>query len=259
MNLRPSGYEPVDTPSNTADRRRLTTVNILTERYSCQRVVPSVRLCQVVGLQSGFSHQSDIVEWAPPTPATLRSQRRISRDVNLNVTGNPPSRSICCRRAPLSVVAARSSAPLGYTLHVRKSTLVAVIISVTISACSPALAPSSDSPKPTSSTATSTTITTSTPGHTPVWLTVKYRSDTVDVAHSRFAYVDGGSSSLVGAAFYDASNGYMIVLLNGTAYHYCNMPSTLWLGFSSAVSLGSFYNADIKGRFDCRTGNIPEY
>lgn len=33
--------------------------NVLMGRYACQRVLPGVRLCQVVGLQSGFRHRTD--------------------------------------------------------------------------------------------------------------------------------------------------------------------------------------------------------
>ncbi len=54
-----SGYEPVDTAPNTAGLRWLTMFNMLMERYTCQRVVVYVRLCQAVGHQSGTSVQGD--------------------------------------------------------------------------------------------------------------------------------------------------------------------------------------------------------
>ena len=95
--------------------------------------------------------------------------------------------------------------------------------------------------------------------HDPVWLTVKHRSDPVDVADPRFVSLDGGSSSLVDLAYYDTSNEYMIVSLNGTAYHYCGMPGDAWSQFTAAPSLGSHYEQQIKGRFDCRTGVVPQY
>jgi hypothetical protein len=81
----------------------------------------------------------------------------------------------------------------------------------------------------------------------------------VDVADPRFVYLDGGSSSFVDGAFYDADNGYMIISLNGTAYHYCGLPTGVWSTFTTASSLGSFYNTQIKGHFDCRTGTVPQY
>jgi hypothetical protein len=114
-------------------------------------------------------------------------------------------------------------------------------------------------PLATTTTSARTTTTTTTTTHTPLWLTVKYRSDPVDVANPWFVYLDGGLSSLVDAAFYDAGNEYMIISLDGTAYHYCGMPSTTWSEFTAASSLGSFYKEQIKGRFDCRIGVVPEY
>jgi hypothetical protein len=147
--------------------------------------------------------------------------------------------------------------------------LVAVTFAVSLTACSQSTAPTSttgasDSPTSVVTTATSTmpattTTTSTTPAHTPVWLTVKYRPDPVDIGDPRFAFLDGGSSSLVDAAFYDSGNGYMIVSLKGTAYHYCGMPNNVWSSFTAASSLGTFYNTAIKGNFDCRTGFVPEY
>ena len=81
----------------------------------------------------------------------------------------------------------------------------------------------------------------------------------VDVADPRFVYIGGGSSSLVDGAFYDADNRYMIISLNGTAYHYCGLPTDVWSTLTAASSLGSFYNTQIKGHFDCRTGAVPQY
>ena len=106
---------------------------------------------------------------------------------------------------------------------------------------------------------TTTTTTTAAPSHTPLWVTVKYRSDPVDVADPRFVYLDGGSSSVVDFAFYDADNEYMVISLNGTAYHYCGTPGDVWNEFTAAESLGSFYNTRVKGQFDCRSGFVPQY
>lgn len=86
---------------------------------------------------------------------------------------------------------------------------------------------------------------------------MKYRPDPVNVA--AFAYLDGAGSSLVRAAWHDAAHEYLIVDLNGTRYHYCGVSSSTWSGFTSAPSLGTFYNQQLKGQFDCRTGIVPEY
>ena len=145
--------------------------------------------------------------------------------------------------------------------------VVVVAVALTLSACSGSSTAVVVDTAPSPSAVTTTTraatapspASTATASHTPVWLTVKYRSDPVDVAHPRFVHLDGGSSSLVDFAFYDASNEYMVISLNGTAYHYCGMPDRGWLEFTTASSLGSFYEGQIKGRYDCRTGVVPEY
>jgi hypothetical protein len=64
------------------------------------------------------------------------------------------------------------------------------------------------------------------------------------------------SSSLVHRICYRSDKQYLIVLLDRTYYHYCNMPRSVvqqWLG---APSQGKFYRANVKGRYDCRLGGI---
>ena len=90
-----------------------------------------------------------------------------------------------------------------------------------------------------------------------VW--VKYRSTPVNVSHPRFKYLVTNRSSFVTGAWYDESNTYMIIGLNGTYYHYCRMPSSAWNSFRAADSFGRHYNAFIKGRYDCRLGGVPEH
>ena len=91
------------------------------------------------------------------------------------------------------------------------------------------------------------------------FITVKYRATQVDVADSRFEYLDTSRSSFVQGAWYDSSNEYMIINLSGTNYHYCGMPSSVWQEFKSASSFGTYYNSDIKGNFDCRENPVPDY
>jgi hypothetical protein len=64
------------------------------------------------------------------------------------------------------------------------------------------------------------------------------------------------SSSFVHRICYRSDKQYLIVLLDRTYYHYCNMPRSVvqqWLG---APSQGKFYRANVKGRYDCRLGGI---
>ena len=43
----------------------------------------------------------------------------------------------------------------------------------------------------------------------------------------------------------------------GTYYHYCRMPGAVVADWRTADSLGRFYLANVRGRFDCRLGGIP--
>lgn len=95
--------------------------------------------------------------------------------------------------------------------------------------------------------------------HTANYVSVKYRSDKVDIANPRFEYLDTSESSWVGGAWYDANNEYMIINLSGTYYHYCSMPESAWNSFKSASSFGTSYNQSIKGNYDCQTHPVPKY
>ena len=95
--------------------------------------------------------------------------------------------------------------------------------------------------------------------HTANYISVKYRSDKVDIANPRFEYLDTSESSWVRGAWYDDDNGYMVINLSGTYYHYCSMPESAWNSFKSASSFGTFYNQSIKGNYDCRVYPVPKY
>jgi len=93
----------------------------------------------------------------------------------------------------------------------------------------------------------------------PNFVTVKYRPDQVDVAAPYFEWIGAIESSVVDSAWYDAVNQYMVIVLKGTAYHYCALDVGTWRRFSEAPSLGSFYQKHIRGRFDCRLSPVPTY
>jgi hypothetical protein len=94
---------------------------------------------------------------------------------------------------------------------------------------------------------------------TPVYVSVKYRDDPVDVGAPYFESIGARSSSVVDAAWYDAGNEYLVIILNGTPYHYCSFPAVVWSSLKTAPSVGSFYANSIKGRFDCRIFPVPDY
>lgn len=82
---------------------------------------------------------------------------------------------------------------------------------------------------------------------------VKYRGP-VDLKNFQCAQP---SSSFVHRICYQSDLKYLIVLLDKTYYHYCNMPNTVvrqWLG---APSQGKFYRSYVKGRYDCRLVGVP--
>lgn len=93
--------------------------------------------------------------------------------------------------------------------------------------------------------------------HVINYVDVKYRNDPVDV--SNFEYLNTSRSSWVRGAWYDAANQYMIINLQGTNYHYCDMPSSAWRSFKSTSSSGNHYNAYIKSSYDCQYNYLSHY
>jgi KTSC domain len=85
---------------------------------------------------------------------------------------------------------------------------------------------------------------------------VKYRGP-VDLTPFKCESID--RSSFIRRVCYDAANSYMIVQLNQTYYHYCDINSVTVGAFEAAESMGRYFNASIKGQFDCRTGHVPAY
>jgi KTSC domain len=85
---------------------------------------------------------------------------------------------------------------------------------------------------------------------------VKYRGD-VNLAPFECTAID--RSSFVKRICYDRSNSYMLINLNGTYYHYCEIDGETAIGLLHAESVGRFFNANIRGRFDCRTHHVPNY
>ena len=85
---------------------------------------------------------------------------------------------------------------------------------------------------------------------------VKYRGS-VDLAPFQCEAVN--RSSLVTRVCYDRKEQYMVIGLQGTYYHYCEIDAGTVAALRSADSMGRFYNSNIKGNFDCRTRRVPAY
>jgi hypothetical protein len=92
-------------------------------------------------------------------------------------------------------------------------------------------------------------------------VTVKYRGP-VPLDTFQCATID--RSSLVKRVCYDAAQEYMVILLRGTYYHYCEIGQGVVNALLAADSMGRYFNANIKGSgsdgpFDCRTHRVPDF
>ena len=57
---------------------------------------------------------------------------------------------------------------------------------------------------------------------------------------------------------------YMVILLKGTYYHYCEIGQVTVDALLAADSMGRYFQANIRGSgsdgpFDCRTHRMPAY
>ena len=85
---------------------------------------------------------------------------------------------------------------------------------------------------------------------------VKYRGP-IDL--KPFACAAVTRSSLVKRVCYDQRERYMIINLQGTYYHYCEIDAGTVSALLGAYSMGRYYHSSIKGNFDCRTRKVPAY
>lgn len=102
-------------------------------------------------------------------------------------------------------------------------------------------------------------ITTSTQYWKPLLIDVAFREDPVDVAAPWFEPLRGRESSVVDAAWYDIRNQYLVIILKGHAYHYCNFEPWMWAAFLTSDSLGRFYTGEIRDRYFCDETEAPSY
>jgi KTSC domain len=92
-------------------------------------------------------------------------------------------------------------------------------------------------------------------------VTVKYRGA---VPLDTFYCQAIDRSSLVQRVCYDPAKQYMVIMLNGIYYHYCEIDQGTVNSLLTAQSMGKYFNANIKGSgsdgpFDCRTHRVPIY
>ena len=66
-------------------------------------------------------------------------------------------------------------------------------------------------------------------------------------------------SSFIRRVCYDDENRYLLIRLGNTWYHYCNVPDETVTALIEAESAGRYFNANVRGKFDCRTNQPPRY
>jgi hypothetical protein len=91
------------------------------------------------------------------------------------------------------------------------------------------------------------------------------RAETVDVKYrglvdlAPFACTDTPRSSFIRRVCYDKANRYMVIKLQDVWYHYCSIPEGTVTSLLGADSAGKYFNANVKGRYDCRQNPVPSY
>ena len=95
----------------------------------------------------------------------------------------------------------------------------------------------------------------------PVWVTVKYRSTPVDVGTGGFEHWTNENPGNVREGWFDVRNDYMLLNLDGTVYHYCNVSIAWWRSLTSAKSADLQFDLYFKGSmiYDCRRYAVPSY
>jgi len=85
---------------------------------------------------------------------------------------------------------------------------------------------------------------------------VKYRG-VVNIDSFECEWVN--RSSFINRLCFDRKESYVIVLLRSTYYHYCSVPNRIVDTWGASLSMGRFYNSNIKGKYDCRVNYLPKY
>ena len=89
---------------------------------------------------------------------------------------------------------------------------------------------------------------------------VKYRG-AVDL--ELFSCKDVATSDFIHRVCYLENAKYLVIKLNQTYYHYCEIDATTVKNLLLSESMGKYFNANIRGSgqngpFDCRTHQVPE-
>ncbi len=82
-------------------------------------------------------------------------------------------------------------------------------------------------------------------------ITVKDRDTKIDIENGHFEKLNLKASYYVNEMYYDKNNKYLLVRLANTFHHYCGLPPEVLGNWLKASSIGSYYNRNIKGDYEC--------
>lgn len=66
-------------------------------------------------------------------------------------------------------------------------------------------------------------------------------------------------SSFIRRVCYDEAHQYLLIQLGSSWYDYCDVPYATVQGLLEAESLARYFNANVRGQFDCRANQVPRY
>ena len=95
-----------------------------------------------------------------------------------------------------------------------------------------------------------------------IFLSHAASTEEVDVRYRGRLSLDDFDCSRVESSFirrvcYDETNRYMLIQLGSTWYHYCNVPDEIFSALIKAESVGHYFNANVRRRFDCGVQQGP--
>jgi len=88
---------------------------------------------------------------------------------------------------------------------------------------------------------------------------IKGRETPIVFSNKVFEVTDTTKSSFIESAMYDDIKDYMVINISGTNYQYCNVENDVWNSFKKADSFGTYYNKNIKNKYNCTPGQEPQY
>jgi KTSC domain len=75
----------------------------------------------------------------------------------------------------------------------------------------------------------------------------------------QFECTDTPRSSWIRTICYDEDKRYMLMRERDTWHHFCSIDPMTVAAFIAAPSVGTYYHANVEGRFDCGENPIPKY